>query len=300
MDSPLSHAVVGVRDPKEPPQPERALTARADKPGERRTPPLAPQPPGALALGVEALELVRGRPASQTYRARAARGGPGSARASGANSLPQSKDLALVVIDRDATVAAREQFARVAEDLLAAGEAVTGVLRVYAVAASRDAFVADLWTTGTAADLSALRWSLRRRVDLVREVARSLDTLHGIGIVHGCVCPDNVLLDDDLRPVLCEVGLVSGPALTEALPYASFVAPEVKGGEAPSARSDLFSIGRLLQEIAKGDATSEVTEIVRTCMAPPTSRYASIAEVERALTRVVERLPEGDATAAAD
>jgi hypothetical protein len=260
----LAHALVGDR------REEADADARAG------------QPRGARVLGVTALEVIAERPLATRWRARVLQG------------PDRGKDVALVVVAENATLAVRERFAQYAEDLQAAGDVVSGILRVHAVARSRDAFVADLWTTGTARDLSALRWPLRRRLELVCQVARSLESLHAIGMFHGCLCCENVLIDDDLNPVLAEVGLASPAVVGDTPSYAEYASPEVKAGEEPGARSDVFSVGRVLQEIVRGDETPEVAEVVRTCLAPPAARYASAAEVERALAAVAERLPEDE------
>mgnify|MGYP001457318291 CR=1 FL=1 len=280
MESLLSHAIVRTDTPR----PE-APVPRA--PGERTPAPAnaeveIPQPRGAKVLGVQAVGVVAQRPFAATWRARFI-AGPN-----------RGRPVALVIVSESASVAVRERFASVAEDLLAASGAVSGILRVQAVAPSRDAYVADLWTTGTAKDLSALRWSLRRRLEFVGRVAQALETLHTMGLVHGCLCAENVLLDDDLRPVLSEVGLVTPAVVGDTPSYADFASPEVKSGAGPDVRDDVFSAGRLLQEVVRGDETPELLDVVRTCLAPPMSRYASAADFERALNAVAERLPNED------
>jgi hypothetical protein len=256
------------------------------------------KPPRAAGiLGLEVLELVSERPLASTWRARVLDGPLVSP--AGMPALERGKIVALIVVSERASVTVRERFANTAEDLQATGDAVSGILRVHAVAPSRDALVADLWTTGTAVDLSALRWSLRRRLELVCRVAHSLETLHAMGFAHGCLCPENVLLDDDLHPVLSEVGLAPPAVVAETRAYADYASPEVKAGEAPSAGSDVYSVGRLLQEVVKGSETKEVNEIVRTCLAPPTLRYASAADLERALSAVAAKLPPEGSPAAA-
>src|SRR5262249_26321963 len=132
-------------------------------------------------------------------------------RASVLNGAERGREVSLVVVRNEAGGAERERFARVALDLLAAGDELRGVLRVRAVAPSGEAYLADLWSAGTVKDLSALRWPLRRRLELVCRIAQSLEMLHARGLVHGCLSPENVLLDDDLQPVLTEVGLASSP-----------------------------------------------------------------------------------------
>jgi hypothetical protein len=275
MESLLSHAIVRSNAPKpeapEPPPRDAMLPAKAGAE--------APQPRGAKSLGVEVARLVAERPLASTWRARFLEG------------PSKGRQVALVVVSESASVAVRERFASVAEDLLAAGGNLGGILRVHAVAPSRDAYVADLWTTGTAKDLSALRWPLRRRLEFVGRLGKALETLHAMGLVHGCLCAENVLLDDDLHPVLSEVGLVPSSVIGNTPSYADFASPEVRSGDAPSGRADLFSVGRILQEVVRGDETPELLDVIRTCLAPPTSRYASAADFARALNSVAEKLP---------
>ncbi len=242
----------------------------------------------AKALGVEILGLARERPLSSTWRVRRTKDSP---------------IVALVVVGDAATDAERELFARMAEDIRAAGDALAGILRVRGLAPSRDAFLTDLWTTGTARDISALKWPPRRRVEFVLEVVRTLDRLHEVGLVHGCLCPANVLLDDDLKPVVAEAGTVSIPALLErqgdAALYAAFAAPEVTSGGTADARSDLFSVGRILDYVTKGDDSPEpLREIIKRCSYPDASaRYASAAALATALEGVVGLVSEAEAVA---
>jgi serine/threonine-protein kinase len=246
----------------------------------------------AQALGVELLELARVRPLSRTWSATR---GPAE---------PAEQALAFVMVADEATAAERERFARMAEDVHAAGEALPGVLRVYAVDPSREAFLTDLWTTGSARDLSALKWSPRRRATFVLHVVRVLDALHGLGMVHGCLCAANVLLDDDLEPVVAEAGTVPVHELTtrasDTTLYTPFAAPEVMEGKAPDVRSDLYSAGRLLEEAVKGDEPSAaLQDIIARCTAPdPAARYSSAAELATALEAVVGQLSDAEAPVA--
>jgi len=280
VDSFLSHAVVGAAGHEGEPgdAAPRSKEPATQEPSDAAAKAPPAQPGAARALGVQVVGLVVERPSSSTWRAQSADG----------------RSMALVVVSDRASPATRERFARVAEDLHAAGEAVSGVLRVHRVAPSRDAFLSDLWTMGTASDLSALRWSLRRRIELVRSVVQALGSLHAVGLVHGCLCASNVVLDDELRPVLAEAGLVSAGSIGERSPYAEFAAPEVRAGQVADELSDLFSAGRLLQHVVAGEASPEaaaIEGIVRKCLGPAPSRYASAWELDSALTQVLERLP---------
>jgi hypothetical protein len=242
-----------------------------------------PEARAAKALGIQLLGLVSERPFARVWRARTHDG----------------KQAALVVIADSATEADRERFALAADRLCSAGDFFPGIVRVEAIAPTRDAFVADLWTTGCAADLPTLQWSSRRRLDFVRRTTQALDVLHRAGIVHGCLCPDNILLDDDLKPVLAEAGMVSVHALLESKSdtsnYAAFAAPEVKRGEAPDVQSDIWSAGCLLEQLVSEKEVPEVAEVVRRCVATLARlRYPSAGELVKAIDAVIAALPMDD------
>jgi hypothetical protein len=238
----------------------------------------------AQALGVELGALVRERPLSRTWRVR--------------SPAPDEKELAMVTVAEQATTSQRELFAKMAESIHAAGEGLPGVLRVSAIAPSRDAFLTDLWTTGSARDLSALRWPVRRRVEFVLRTVRAIEGLHMLGVVHGCLCPANVLLDDALQAVVAEAGSVPVHALAEQFGsdadlYLTFAAPEVVKGEPAQVRSDVYSLGRILEDALKGDPpNADLEAIVRRCTAGlPSARYPHAGELASALEAVVGLLP---------
>jgi len=239
----------------------------------------------AKALGAELQGLSRERPLSRTWRARLTADGP---------------LVAIVVVADEATEDERKLFARMAEDIHAAGEGLPGVLRARKVTPSRDAFLTDLWTAGSARDLSALKWPPRRRVEFVLRTVRALDAMHSLGLVHGCLCPANVLLDDDLGPVIAEAGSVPVHALVErggdAALYAAFAAPEVTKGGRVDARSDIYSAGRILEDVTKGDESpAALKDIVKRCTYPDAdARYASAAELATALEGVLGLLSDAE------
>lgn len=274
---------VFVSNPEMAPVDVRAV--RAEKKGVER------EVRAAKALGLELDGLSRERPLSRTFRARRV-----------TRDGSEAPLVALVVVSDAATDAEREVFGRMAEDLRAAGDAAPGVLRVYEVAPTRDAFVSDLWTAGSARDLSALKWTPRQRGEFVQRIASELEGLHAIGLVHGCLCPANILLDDDLRPVLAEAGTVPVHAVAarggDAELYAAYAAPEVLEGHPPDARSDVYSVGRILEAAFKGDETAAVTAIVQRCVsAEPAQRYGTAAELRATLDGVVGLLRATDVMA---
>ncbi|MFN0149307.1 MAG: serine/threonine-protein kinase [bacterium] len=151
------------------------------------------------------------------------------------------------------------------------------------------------------------------------ELCRALSAVHLSGIVHRDVKAQNVMREDGGRIVLMDFGPGRGTPL--------YMAPEVMRGDAPSARSDLYSLGVLLYFLAAADypvrgasmddlrqahaarATSPLRDVrpdlpaalVQTIeaglAADPDARYASAGALERALAAtVVEGRAAGAAT----
>jgi hypothetical protein len=92
---------------------------------------------------------------------------------------------------------------------------------------------------------------------VVAAVAATLADLHGMGLVHGAVAPEHVLLDGDGRPVLCSLGygglVGEGPSIVPSL-AAPYLAPARMGGEPLDPSFDVFSLGALLASLLP-DAT---------------------------------------------
>lgn len=104
--------------------------------------------------------------------------------------------------------------------------------------------------------------SARTLAVLALRVAETLCHLHGSGIVHGDLKPENIVIGGSDEPVLVDFGAaaegygdtLSQSSLVRGGPWLSpgYAAPEVMLGEPPSARSDLFSFGTLLFELLTG------------------------------------------------
>jgi serine/threonine protein kinase len=102
------------------------------------------------------------------------------------------------------------------------------------------------------------------------QIADALAAAHGHGVVHRDLKPGNVMISDERRPKILDFGLarVSTPpsflslhteSMTEALTAQGnmfgtvpYMAPEQLRGEKADARSDLFSFGAMLYEMASG------------------------------------------------
>ncbi len=101
------------------------------------------------------------------------------------------------------------------------------------------------------------------------QVAEGLGAAHAIGIVHGDVKPENIMVQPDGRIKLLDFGIARQTAAdavtrTQTITAANlggegqiggtlaYLAPEQWRGEAVDARADLFSLGVVLYEAAAG------------------------------------------------
>ncbi|HEV8542607.1 MAG TPA: WD40 repeat domain-containing serine/threonine protein kinase, partial [Verrucomicrobiae bacterium] len=135
------------------------------------------------------------------------------------------------------------------------------------------------------------------------DLARSLEVLHGAGLIHRDIKPSNVIFING-QPKLGDIGLITVASDTNsAVGTYGFMAPEGP----TNARSDIYSLGKLLYEIATGkdrlefpnlppgvSATeglfAELNQVVtRACEPNPLNRYSSV----RALQEELEFLLQG-------
>lgn len=183
-------------------------------------------------------------------------------------------------------------------------------------------FVASEWVDGhDLAEVLAKRvaegrpMSLRGAYNVVAHVCRALTAAHS-RTCHGALRPEVVWVTSAGRVKVSDFGL--GKALVEsqgpnALPYAeqASLAPEVKAGEPPTPRSDIFGVGAILYQLLTGkspaegfvppsqahpEATPEIDEILLRCLAlDPAARFGSPDEVRSALQPLAAAAPEADA-----
>jgi hypothetical protein len=228
----------------------------------------------------------------------------------------ENRPVLLTVVDACGTPAERDRVVNAAQALVPLS-GTEGIMNVYRVVDEADSFVSDFLGAGTAADLVVLQWNLAKKLDFVCRVADAMSELHESGLVHGCLCPDNILLDDDLKPVLTEIGMVSVRGSLDGdtenfFGYGAYAAPETASRE-PDVSADIFAIGQLLTfvvldrapdlpsagegESAIQPALSElraknpsVATIAQKCTSSPEARYASMKDFAADLRRCKQLL----------
>jgi hypothetical protein len=256
--------------------PERVaaeLPARADSPAENETLP-APVVPGVTPKGLVSQDVLK-----SVWRAEAGDG----------------RACAVIALSPDRSGPEEEAFRNGAHKLLklTRKRPHPSLLRVTAVSDDGRACVTDLWTVGTVADLPALGWDLDRRLKVFRSVCGGLAALHAVGIVHGCLRPANILLDDDLAPVIADAGMFDIALSLGGDPdgshgFGPYASPEARFGMAMDARADVFSIGCLLHFLLLENDPPECADAV--------PRLDSIAaHAPAGLVRIVRKCVVADA-----
>ncbi len=112
--------------------------------------------------------------------------------------------------------------------------------------------------------LATGRLSLRKAIDYAMHVAQGLAAAHGKGITHRDIKPENLFVTADAVKIL-DFGLAKVQAATEetrtanlptdpgtVLGTAGYLSPEQAQGRTADHRSDIFSLGAVLYEMATG------------------------------------------------
>ncbi len=166
---------------------------------------------------------------------------------------------------------------------------------------------------------SGLPW--QKVAEVGAAVADGLAAAHGKGIVHRDLKPENLFVTSDGRVKILDFGLASmdeeievdgdSPTVTEAgavLGTVGYMAPEQLRGRPADSRSDVFSLGCVLYEMASGRRAftgATGVEIMAAILKeePPqlsSSGAAVPVDLERTVHRCLEKRPEARFQSAAD
>ena len=170
------------------------------------------------------------------------------------------------------------------------------------------------------------RIQLREVLKIGVQITSALEAAHKAGIVHRDIKPENVMIRPDGLVKVLDFGLArfiervppagEGESIAQSLATGPgfvlgtvrYMSPEQARGQPVDSRSDLFSLGVLLYEMAtdvapfSGPTPADVLAAILTSDPPPASRHAPDLppEFERLLRRCLEKDPQARCATAAD
>ena len=170
---------------------------------------------------------------------------------------------------------------------LAAGLSHPNLVKVFDFdPGARPALIMEYVEGGTLDETAADGGTAVEPEALATQLLGALEHIHGAGIVHRDVKPQNVLIDEDGRAMLTDFGIAQpddATSLTKTglvIGTKDYMAPEVQEGERATPQSDLYSAGMVLRDHLDGDAPESLRHLVDRLtepdpgMRPPSAKRA--------------------------
>ncbi|MBN4072336.1 protein kinase [bacterium AH-315-F03] len=147
---------------------------------------------------------------------------------------------------------------------------------------------------------------LHDTLDIAKQIIEGLAAAHKAGVVHRDVKPANIMMTEDGRAKLLDFGLAKSQKATletkvgATLGTVQYESPEQSRGESVDRRSDLFSLGVVIYEMAtgalpfEGEYDAQIRYAISHEQAKPVSRYIpdSSDELQRIMDKLLDKDPE--------
>ena len=155
--------------------------------------------------------------------------------------------------------------------------------------------VTELVEGQTLRELLKQKLPARRAVDIAIQVAAALKAAHTAWIIHRDIKPENIMVRADGLVKVVDFGIakVRGESEGDAViaGTANYMSPEQRRGEPLDGRTDLYSLGLVLQEMLDGEVPRELQRVVRKMLQPDrNARYSSAVELLDDLEAIKRRM----------
>lgn len=141
---------------------------------------------------------------------------------------------------------------------------------------------------------------LEEAFPIIEGILEGLAEVHRHGVIHRDLKPDNILLDQAGRPKIADFGIASRRT-SQTIGYGrgpigtpGFMAPEQARGEAATAASDLFALGRLVERCVEQPLATPVAGVVEKAVRQaPQERWHDASDMLRAWRDAQEAVARG-------
>jgi serine/threonine-protein kinase len=151
--------------------------------------------------------------------------------------------------------------------------------------------------------------TVEQMVAIIAQIAPALDYAHGKNVLHRDIKPSNVLLDDDGGAYLTDFGIarivgegssISNITTQGVVGTPSYMSPEQAQGHEVDARSDIYSLGIMLFEMATGRRPFEsdtpysiaVMQVTQPPPAPRSLNPAVSPMIEQVIYKALNKRPQ--------